>query len=84
MCLAAFWDLEKEGKVFGLAAGPYGTTFALVWDRDNKHGGYSRILMLHENPGKALTWLASYTLYTVAMGLFIFFGGPPGPNSLVQ
>ena len=51
MCSAS-WDLQEEGLVFGLAFGPYGTVFALCWDRGHRHGGKSQLLLLHGDPSK--------------------------------
>lgn len=51
---AGSWDLRKEGLVYGLAMGPYGTLFALTWDRDNSAEGGSRLLLLHGDPSKPL------------------------------
>ena len=51
---AGTWDLSKEGLVFGLAVGPYGTLLALCWDRGTQMAGASKLVLLHSDPSEPL------------------------------
>ena len=34
VCMQGTWDLREYGPVYALTVGPYGTVFALSWNRD--------------------------------------------------
>lgn len=55
VAFAGTWDLSKQGNVYGLAAGPYGTIFALCWDLPHRIDGGSRLALLHSDPGMHLS-----------------------------
>ncbi|KAK9800913.1 hypothetical protein WJX73_010392 [Symbiochloris irregularis] len=46
------WNLQKEGKVYAIAIGPYGLLLALCWDRDGS-GSPGHLVLLGRAPGEA-------------------------------
>ena len=53
--LAGSWDLQREGKVYAIAIGPYGLLLALCWNRDAS-GQPSSLVLLGKVPGAQLKW----------------------------